>query len=182
MPSKSNSILIGGLVAGLIGTVIAVVSTQMTMGALESGDQPNQMVQLVFGLIGCLVPVSAGLIAVWHYTGENELTLRGGQGVGLGALTGIAYAVVAVALGFLLQWLNVLPSPDEYMDTFVNSGALDQAGEEAADAILRWTEFMVRWGSIIMALVFGVVMGLIGGAIGAAMFKRGEDDSIPVSS
>ncbi|MCY3615018.1 MAG: hypothetical protein OXH03_08000 [Bacteroidetes bacterium] len=96
MPSKTQSVLVGGLIAAVISTVVAVV--QNLSGASDPVNQ-DPVLGIIFGLLGCMVMLTSGVIAVWHYTSENELTLRPSQGVGIGVLAGLIYAAAAVALG-----------------------------------------------------------------------------------
>ena len=172
MPSKTQSILIGGLCAAVAGVIISVVSE---FAGVSDPTNPQPVLGVIVSLLGCVVMLTSGLVAVWHYTSENELTLEGGQGVGIGALSGIVYAVAAMALGWLLIALNVLPSPQESLDAMRDSGAFDAPGAEQAESITR---MMITWGIPVITVVGGVIMGLIGGAIGAAVFKRGQDSEI----
>lgn len=169
MPSKTQSVLVGGLIAAVISTVVAVV--QNLSGASDPVNQ-DPVLGIIFGLLGCMVMLTSGVIAVWHYTSENELTLRPSQGVGIGVLAGLIYAAAAVALGWLLVLFNVLPSPEETMEVIRESGAFDAPGAEQGAA---FAEIMVTWGWVGGVLIGGVIMGLVGGAIGAAMFKHGPD-------
>ena len=169
MPSKNQSILVGGLIAAVLGTGVAVI--QNLSGANDPTNQ-NPVLGMIFGLLGCMIMLTSGLIAVWHYTTENELTIKGKQGVGIGVLAGLVYAVTALILGWLLILLNVMPSPEEAMEMVRATGAFDAPGAEQAAS---FTEMMITWGGPIFALIGGVIMGLVGGAIGAALFKRGPD-------
>ncbi len=170
MNSKTQSILIGGLVAAVTGTIVQVASY---FSGASDPTNPQQIMGMIFGLIGCMVMLTSGLVAVWHYTTENELTLTGGEGVGIGSLAGIVYAVVGLALAWLLILLNILPSPQETMDMIRESGAFDAPGAEQG---MVFAEMMVTWGGPAMAIVGGILMGLIGGAIGAALFKHGKEE------
>lgn len=169
MPSKTQSVLVGGLIAAVIGTGVSVA--QYLSGASDPMNQ-NPILGMIFGLLGCMVMLTSGVIAVWHYTSENELTIKPKQGVGIGALAGLIYAAAAVVLGWLLVLVNVLPSPAEAMEMLRETGAFDVPGAEQAATI---TEMMITWGGMVFALIGGVIMGLVGGAIGAALFKRGPD-------
>ena len=169
MPSKIQSVLVGGLIAAVIGTVVSVA--QHFSGAGDPANQ-NPVLGMIFGLLGCVVMLTSGVIAVWHYTSENELTLRPGQGVGIGALYGLIYAAAALVLAWLLVLLNVLPSPEETMEIIRDSGAFDAPGAEQGAV---FAEIMITWGWAAIALIGGVIMGLVGGAIGAALFKHGPD-------
>lgn len=169
MPSKTQSVLVGGLIAAVIGTVVSVV--QQLSGASDPMNQ-NPILGMIFGLLGCMVMIASGVIAVWHYTSENELTIKPKQGVGIGVLAGLIYAVAAMVLAWLLVLVNVIPSPEETMEMLRESGAFDAPGAEQGAAI---AEIMVTYGWIVFVLIGGVIMGLVGGAIGAALFKRGPD-------
>ncbi len=172
MPPKTQSILIGGLIAALIGSAVSVLSQ---ISGLSDPANSQSVLGVILGLFGCLVMSTSGLIATWHYTSENELTLSGSAGVGIGVLSGIVYAVTALALGFLFIAFDILPSPQETMDAIRETGAFDAAGAEQAESI---TELMVTWGFAALTIVGGVIMGIIGGAIGAGVFKRGSDSEI----
>ncbi len=176
MPSKAQSVLIGGLVAGVTGVILSVASH--FSGASDPANQQT-LLGIIFGVLGCMVMLTSGLVAVWHYATEHELTLSAGQGVGIGSLAGIAYAVIALVLSWLLILLNILPSPEETLEMIRNTGAFDAPGAEQAESV---TEMMVTWGGPMIALIGGVLMGLIGGAIGAALFKRGAEEPEPDSS
>ncbi len=169
MPSKTQSILVGGLVAAVTGTILQVAG--YVSGATSPVD-PNPVLGIIFNILGCMVMLTSGLVAVWHYATENELTLKGSQGVGIGSLAGIVYAVAGIVLGWVLVLLNVLPSPEETLELMRDAGTFDAPGAEQAESITR---IMVTWGWVVMAFIGGVLMGLIGGAIGAALFKRGVE-------
>ncbi len=172
MPSKTQSILIGGLIAAVTATILQVA------GHLSGASNPTDtqpVLNIIFGLLGCMIMLTSGLVAVWHYATENELTLTGGQGVGIGALAGIVYAAAGLALGWLLILIDILPSPQETLDILRDAGTFDAPGAEQAESI---TQMMMTWGTPVIAVVGGVLMGLIGGAIGAALFKRGEESPV----
>lgn len=170
MSSQTQSILIGGLVAAVIGTFISVAGH---VSGISDPADPQPIMGMILNVFGCMVMLTSGLVAVWHYTTENELTLTGGQGVGIGSLAGIVYAVAALTLGWLLVFLDILPSPGEILDTMSEAGAFDNAGGEQAESIAK---IMVTWGAPVFVLVGGVLMGLIGGVIGVALFKHGEEE------
>jgi len=169
MPSKTQSVVIGGLLAAVTGVIVSVAA--QFSGASDPAN-PQPVLGAIFGLLGCMVALTCGLVAVWHYTTENELTIKGSEGVKIGVLSGLVYAAAALALSWILVALNVLPSPQETMEVMRETGAFDSPGGEQAEYV---TKIMVTWGGPVIAVVSGIVMGLIGGAIGAAAFKRGPD-------
>ena len=170
MPSKIQSILIGGLLAAVIGVFISVASE--VSGASAPGNSSSAL-GIVFTIFGCMAAMASGFIAIWHYTNENELTLTGGQGVEVGVLAGCVYGVGALVLSYVMVSIGLLPSPAKILERVRDTGAFDTPGAEQAESI---TEMMLTWGIPIITIVIGVIMGLIGGAIGAAVFKRGSND------
>ena len=170
MPLKFQSVLFGGLIAAVSGTIVAAIN-QITGGADPTNSTP--ILGIIFSVLGCMIMLTSGLFAVWHYTTENEVTLKGSQGVGIGALAGIVYAVVGMLLYLILIAVDILAGPDEIIEMMRETGAFDTAGGEQAESMTRMG---MVWGIPIMSFVGGVIMGLIGGAIGAALFKHGTDD------
>jgi len=73
MPSKLNSLLLGGL-------IIAVLSTSY----------------LAFINMACCAGVILGAMAgVWHYTNENDLTIPPGTGAGMIVAAPLVYVYLA---------------------------------------------------------------------------------------
>ncbi len=158
MSDRMTSALIGGLAGGLLATVLTVFQNPVLSG------------------LACLCYIVCGVVAVWHYTGEHAVTLRSGQGVGLGALAGVAGGVVASLLGFFFRAVGVLP---DAMEELENSGAMEQM---EGTPMLGFVEFMAGPTGMmvvtVLAIGFGTILGLVGGAIGAAVFKKGEAEDV----
>ncbi len=131
---------------------------------------------MVAGLLGCLVPFSSGLVAVWHYTSTHNLTVPAGQGAGMGALAGLAGALVAGAIAYLLISVGILPDPIEAARTQMEGQGMS---EEQLDSALAMME---RFSNPVIGLaiggVVGTLLGAISGAIGAVVFKKGGDDEL----
>lgn len=159
-PSKLTSILIGGLAVGVLLTSY-----------------------LAFSIVLCCLPaIAGGMVAVWHYTSENELTIQGGEGavMGIGALA-VGF-LLSFALNFVLELVG-FPSLESIitgmMYNFFEGEAL-----EAFEAQLAEQEEAGIGPIIIQAIINFVIMSIfaaIGGAIGAAAFKRGPEPD-PIES
>lgn len=171
MQSKTTSILIGGLSCALLSTFIQIGSTTFN----PAGQNP--LLGAVFGCLGCIVGLTSGLIAVWHFTGEYELTLTRGEGIKLGALAGLVSAFVGWMMVQALMVLNVMPSAEDVVELMMENPALDNP-EANMDMVIQWIEISMGWGGLAIALIFGPVLGLLGGMIGAAMFKKGDSDEL----
>ncbi len=154
MPGKTQSILLG---AAIVGIIVPLT------GLLGRAGQ----------FIGCLMYLVAGLIVVWHYTSTNELTIPTGSGAGMGALGGLAAALIGTVVSFTLIEFGLLPGIEESIDKMYEQGYSDEQIEASAD-FLRST-----WAKPLMigiGIVIGTIGGAIGGAIGAPIFKKGGDD------
>jgi hypothetical protein len=166
MQNKLPSILLGGLAVGLITTVLSIFS--------QPGSG-NQAMGMAMGCVVCLAYVGAGLIAVWHYTNTQRLTLPAGEGVLMGLMAGAVAALVGVVLGLLLRAVGILPGPEEVWAQLEASGQFDDVPPESLEMSRNVMEMMMGPAGHAIALVLGAVAGLVGGAIGAAMFKKGGD-------
>jgi len=165
--SKTNSAIIGGFVAAILGTLFGLLQYQL------AGQQ------LLSGLLSCFTCLSAavcGLVAVWHYTDTNELTISGGSGAGLGALAGVFYGLIGGVFGMILRFVGLSPTAEDAMQQMRDSGAFDQMDANAQQFMTSMMEFLLGPASIVIGIVIGVILGVIGGAIGATIFKKGSDD------
>lgn len=155
MPSKQQSILLGGLVAGLLSTSY-----------------------LSFINFLCCAGILAGaIVAVWHYTDSNELTIKPGEGAVLGVLA----ALVGWGLSFVLNY--ALMAAGIRADLAVSQFMLDRFGAsmppEQYDTIVAQMEEELTFGkyfvSALPGLALSALFGAIGGAIGSVLFKKGGD-------
>lgn len=153
MPSKLNSLLLGGL-------IVAVLSTSY----------------LAFINLACCAGVILGAMAgVWHYTNENELTIPPGSGAGMGVLIALIGGVVAFGLNYVVG-LAGLPDNQEIgqqiQQMFMPGGEITDEQREAMEAMNTPAMQAVNMG---IGLVVSAIFGAIGGAIGASVFKKGEE-------
>jgi len=170
MSSKSQSILIGGFLAAVTGVFISVAGEISGASDPQNSQSPAG---IILSVVGCMVMLTSGLISVWHYTSENELTLTGRQGAVIGVLSGLVYGVGAIVLSYLLVVAGFLPSPEETIQRIRDTGAFDAPGAEQAESITRMA---ITWGAPLILVAGGAILGLIGGLIGAALFKRGTEE------
>lgn len=154
MPSKTQSILLGGAICGVILTLIA-------------------RIPVVGGCIGCLGYIIAGLVVVWHYTHTHTLTIEGGAGAGMGALGGIVAALVGSVVSVAMISLGLAPGVEEILQELYNAGTLPEEQLEAIADFLNSSLAMVVF--VVVGALFGAILGAIGGAIGASVFKKGGE-------
>lgn len=157
MAGKWTSILIGALVA----TVALLISTAIA-------DPTNPVGSIGSSAICCLGVIAAGLVAVWHFTSTNEITITGGEGAGMGAAAGALSAILTGLLTYALIAAGLLPDPEVVMQEMLETMPEDQRA--MAERFGGVGSGPVGW--LINAVIYAVV-GAIGGAIGAAIFKKG---------
>ncbi len=154
MPDKFQSILLAGIAIGVAASILGLIP-------------------FVGSCLACIAYVGAGLLAVWHYTDRHQLTLKGGQGAGIGALAGIVAMVAASAIQLLLMATDLRPSLEQIIADQLDTSGMDPAQVEQIMNMVESPFFIV--GIVLVALVIYSILGAIGGAIGASTFKRGGD-------
>ncbi|MEZ4698850.1 MAG: hypothetical protein R2834_00860 [Rhodothermales bacterium] len=147
-----QSILLSGVASGVLVTLMANIP-------------------VVGGCLCCLAYIGAGVMSTWHYTNTNELTIAGGTGAGMGALTGLIASIVSSILGFISSKLGLTPTMEEAFRQLEESG---QMPPEQLDVIMGLVDNpMFYVGILFVGMIVGAVLGTAGGAIGASAFKKG---------
>lgn len=161
MPSKWTSILIGALAYTVLGILIQF---------LFQGGGP------MAGILGCLVMLSAGLVAVWHYTSTYHLTIPAGQGASIGALAGVIGGLIAGALSWMLIAAGLFPDPLELARRQLEAqpGMTEEQMEQAMAMAETFSNPVIGMG---IGLVLGALVGAVSGAIGAVLFKKGDESA-----
>ncbi|GMQ82555.1 MAG: hypothetical protein BMS9Abin05_2009 [Rhodothermia bacterium] len=156
MPSKQQSIILGGLVAGLLSTSY--------LGLIN--------------MLLCAGVIIGALVSVWHYTDTNELTIKAGQGAVIGLLAALVGWAVSLVLNYILIKAGV--RSDLVFSQFILDRFGDSLPEESVDQILEQMKAEVTLAkyltSALWGVFFSVVFGAIGGSIGAVLFKKGGDE------
>ena len=130
-------------------------------------------VMIVLGLIGsvipgvgccnCLLPVAAGVLAVYLYSQNSSVPLDPAGGAKLGAIAGVAGGLLNLIIGTPLSY-------------FVNSAVMEAQFAQLRDqgvnlpASLTGLALFIVMG-IVSAVVF-IILAAIGGLIGAAIFGK----------
>lgn len=131
---------------------------------------------IVVCFVSCLLSISVGLLATWHYTNTYELTIPGGTGAAMGALAGL----VAGAVSSLKAIFDFVSGRSAAMQEEVIRN-LEAQGVNP-DQMGPWLEFGTSptWvaTSVLMAIVISAILGAAGGAIGASLFKRGGETPV----
>lgn len=161
MPDTKQSILLGALVSGILGT---------------------SYLSLI-NLLCCLGVIVGALVAVWHYTETNELTIPTGKGAGLGALAAIGGAVIALVLNLILIQMGI--RHDLAFAEFMLNRLGDQMPPEQLEGLEAQLEAPFQIGPYLLngllGLAISAAFGAIGGSIGAKVFKKGGEEPTDLS-
>lgn len=156
MPSKQQSIILGGL-------VVTILSTSYLS---------------YINMLCCLGVLTGSMVAVWHYTDTNEITIRSGEGAVMGILAALFGLVIASVLNFSLIKMGIRH------DLAISQAILNFVGDsmppEQYDAMVEQMEAEYTIGMMMKNMAFNaipyVIFGAIGGLIGSKMFKKGGDE------
>jgi hypothetical protein len=162
MTGKFQSILLGALVTGLLSSAYWVI---------QFGYQ-SQVLGIV---VCCAVPTVGALLAVWHFTTTNSLTIRAGEGALMGLMACLLGYVISYVLNILVAAVGVAPSPFD-VDAIVEL-TRDSMIEQGQDpAVIEQSEEFTRklfWVFPLIGLAANAVFGAVVGAVGASLFKKG---------
>lgn len=156
MPDNKQSIILGGLVTGLLSTSY--------LGYIN--------------FICCLGILAGALVAVWHYTDTHELTIPTGKGATMGIMAALFGLLISTVLNYVLvkAGINHETAFTEFiLNMFGDSMPPEQV--EAMEAQMEQEKTALQYllgigGGVIVSSIFGA----IGGSIGAKMFKKGGDE------
>jgi hypothetical protein len=166
MKDRMPSVLIGAGLYTVLGLLTAVLAVR--------GGQAGQMAS---SALCCLLAIGIPMIAVWHHTSTNRVTISMGAGAGMGALAMLIGGLGSTALQKVLQTVGALPSDAELVER-ARRDLLDSGMDPAAiDQALGMTEMMQGPLGIVSSILIVAVVGAIGGLIGAALFKKGNTDA-----
>lgn len=156
MPDSKQSILLGALVTGLLSTSYLSY----------------------INILCCLGVIAGALVAVWHYTDTNELTIPTGKGAGLGTMAALGGTLIALVLNLVLIQVGI--RHDLAIVEFMVNSFGDNMPPEQIEEMERQLEAPFEVGPYLLNGVFGLAIsaafGAIGGSIGAKLFKKGGDD------
>jgi len=160
MSPKQRSMILGGLVVGVLSTSY--------LGIIN---------------IACCAGVIIGaMVSVWHFTDTQQLTIEAGDGALIGAGAGAIGALVAVVLDVsLVQPLGL--GLEQAMMDFLQGVDLPEETRQQFEAQAQQGTSPSQIGiSLVFGLIINAIFGAIGGAIGAAVFQKGEDEETSASS
>jgi hypothetical protein len=156
MPDTKQSILLGALVTAILSaSYLSLIN-----------------------MLCCFGVIAGALVAVWHYTDTNELTIMTGKGAGMGALVAIIGGLFALVINLALIQMGI--RHDLAMVEFMVSSFGDSLPPEQIEGMEAQLDAPFNVGLYLLNGLFGLfvsaIFGAGGGAIGAKVFKKGGDE------
>ena len=115
------------------------------------------------GCCNCLLPIAAGVLAVYLYTKNSPTAIDPKDGAMLGAIAGVAGGLLNLIIGTPLSY-------------FVNSAMMTaqfaQLRDQGVSLPESLTGFALFFVMGIVGAIFFVILATIGGLIGAAIFGK----------
>lgn len=177
-PSYWNSVGIAGVIFGIIVFVLSLVGGYATINAEPTGSLVSPTMWI--GVLSCLVGAFGGMLAVWNYTGNYNISITLGRGALIGFLTGVAISIVSVVLNEL--WTFIDPDMtrqivDSTIANFEASDLPEQQKQQMIDLVAGSREGESIGRQLLSGIPLYGILNLITGMIGAKVF--GQNDDIP---
>lgn len=173
-----NSVAIGGVIFGIIIFVLSLVAGYATINSEPTGALISPAVWV--GALSCLVGAFGGMLAIWHYAGNFNISVSLGRGALIGFLTGVAISIVSVLLNELWTFIDPDMTQQIVDSTIANIEASDLP-EQQKQQMIDLTAGAREGESIGMQLLSGIplygILNLITGMIGAKIFGQEEGSS-----
>lgn len=176
MPSYWASVGIAAFIFSLLTFVIQLITSYMQINSEPTGSLFSPAT--ILGSVTCLVGAFGGMVAVWHYAREYDLTMKLGKGALIGFFTGCAMVLIGMVLNEV--WTLIDPDMTQKMiDSMVaNYEAMDMpeaTKQQMIDSVASQAN-----PSIGMQLLYGIpmfgILNLLTGLIGVAIFAREKNN------
>lgn len=170
-PSYWASVGIAALIFSLITFILNII-----MGYAMIGGNTGWIFTSVSGLVICLIGAFGGMMAVWHYANEYNLTMNLGKGALIGFLTGVAMVIIGIILNEIWALIDpdftqqiVESTIDRFESMDMPEEQLDKMAQSIKDRDQIGTQLL--WGIPIMG-----VLNLLTGLLGVALFAKEKEN------
>ncbi len=167
---------------GIAALIFAIITfaLQLMLGYIQMSGNSGWLFTSISSVIVCLIGAFGGMMAVWHYSNEYDITMKLGRGALIGFLTGVAIVIVSIILNEL--WL--LFDPDYYQKmmeaSIANIESMDLPDEQEETTINRIRAGFENRGSLLRQLAWGIpitgILNLLTGMLGVQLFAKEEKD------
>jgi len=115
------------------------------------------------GCCNCLLPIAAGILAVYLYTKNSPVAIDPKDGAMLGAIAGAAGGLLNLIIGTPLSY---------FVNSAVMTAQFAQLRDQGVSLPESLTGFALFFVMGIVGAIFFVILATIGGLIGAAIFGK----------
>ena len=115
------------------------------------------------GCCNCLLPIAAGILAVYLYTKNSPVAIDPKDGAMLGAIAGVAGGLLNLIIGTPLSY---------FVNSAVMSAQFAQLRDQGVSLPESLTGFALFFVMGIVGAIFFTILATIGGLIGAAIFGK----------
>jgi hypothetical protein len=147
MNDKTKAAIMAGLAIGAVIIVMGLI------GSVIPG----------VGCCNCLLPIAAGILAVYLYNKNSHATVDPKDGAMLGAIAGVAGGLLNLIIGTPLSY---------FVNSAVMSAQFAQLRDQGVSLPESLTGFPLFFVMGIVGAIFFTILSTIGGLIGAAIFGK----------
>lgn len=177
-PSYWMSIGIAAFVIGLISFVIQLIFGYVQISSEPSGSPLSPMT--FSGIFACLAGAFGGMMAVWHYAREYDITMKLGKGALIGFLTGVAMVFVGIVFSELWEFIDPDYNQKVMESMMANFEAMDMPEANRQQMMDSMGEQLEGGESISTQLLWGIpvmgILNLLTGMLGVSLFAREKEE------
>jgi hypothetical protein len=164
--STASIALKWGAISGIISFLITVISNSLKL----SGDATMGIVSTVISIALTILTL---VLAMKNFKSGNNDYMSFGQGIGIGALTGAIWGVVAGALNLVytkfIDNSAVTQAMAKAREQWEAQGMSDEQIEQAS----KWGQMMTNPGvAFVITVITGVLVGLVCSLVISAVLKK----------
>lgn len=177
-PSYWMSVAIAAVVIGLISFAIQIIFGYMQISSEPSGSIIGP--STFSGIFACLAGAFGGMMAVWHYAREYNVTMKLGKGALIGFLAGVGMVLVGIVLNEL--WMVIDPDFNkQVLDSMIaNFEEMDMPESSRQQMIDSLGQKFEQGQSVGSQLLWGIpimgILNLLTGMLGVSLFARKSEE------
>ncbi len=173
------SVGIAALIFSLLTSTLQLITGYIQINSEPSGSMFSPA--MFSGIAICLIGAFGGMVAVWHYAREYQVTMKLGKGALIGFLTGVVMLLIGIALNKI--WLLIDPEfTQKLMDsTMANFEAMDVPENQKQQMMDGAAQQFENNQSIVTQLIWGIpmfgILNLLTGMLGVSLFAREKENT-----
>jgi uncharacterized membrane protein len=176
-PSYWTSVGVAGLIFGIIIFALTLVTSYAMINSEPTGSLFSPT-QISLWVLTCLVGAFGGMLAIWHYTNEYNISIKLGKGAVIGLLTGVCITIVMVFFNQFWQLIDPDMTQKAIDSMIANYEAADLPDAQKQQLIDSTVQSMRSQNNIGSQFLFSLplygILNILTGMIGAKVFGKKE--------